>query len=59
MYMDPKYEMYQEQKMPVNKDYKTKYGTPVEKDSLHDDQTHKQFKLKIQDPDITRDLEVT
>lgn len=60
MYMDPKYEMYHEQKMPVNKDYKTKYGTPVEKDSsLHDDQTHKQFKLKIQDPDITRDLEVT
>ncbi|XP_062605094.1 neuropilin and tolloid-like protein 1 isoform X1 [Saccostrea cucullata] len=58
MYMDPKYEMYQEQKMQMNKDNKMKYGTPVDKQSsLHDDQPH--FKVKIQDPDITRDLEVT
>ncbi|XP_048736178.1 neuropilin and tolloid-like protein 1 isoform X2 [Ostrea edulis] len=60
MYMDPKYEMYQEQKMLMNKDYKMKYGTPADKESsLQDDHNQKQFQMKIQDPDITRDLEVT
>jgi hypothetical protein len=60
MYMDPKYEMYQEQKMLMNKDYKMKYGTPTDKESsFQDEHTPKQFQMKIQDPDITRDLEVT
>ncbi|KAK3086388.1 hypothetical protein FSP39_017746, partial [Pinctada imbricata] len=59
-YPEHKYDMNPEQRIMLNKDFKMKYGSPTEKESpSHDEQNlKKQFKLKSQHPDITRDLEV-
>ena len=61
-YPDHKYDVpAEQQRVLLNKDFKMKYGSPQEKDLSPNDEQNlkKQFKLKSQHPDITRDLEVT